>query len=141
ISRSWDWKFISTEINIKFLRKNLAGLASKLDWHTVMDRLFNDEEMISKCLRDESFKVLLNIYLPDNFIIAHQKYLWTPRLIYFFEQQNLIQWETKPYINGFDTNENVVWDKSTFQKFHDRITTEQGLLNISERISDYELIE
>src|SRR5690606_38571596 len=29
----------------------------------------------------------------------------------------------------------------TFQKFNDRITTEQGLQNISERISDYKLIE
>lgn len=141
ISKNWNWKFISEEINLNFLYKNISGLASKLDWHTILNRFFSNEEITTKCLNDESFKALLKQHLPDNFVVAHQKYLWTSNLIDFFEQQNLIQWETKSYINGFDTNENVEWNKIIFQKHHSRITTEIGFLNVSQQISDYSLIE
>jgi hypothetical protein len=92
-------------------------------------------------LNDESFKTLLKLYLPEIFVVAHQKYLWTPDLIDFFENQNLIQWETHKYISGFDTNENVEWSRPIFQKYHNRITTENGFLNVSKHISDYSLIK
>lgn len=140
ISKNWNWKIISEEINLNFLHKNISGLASKLNWHTVFNRFFINEEMTAKCLNDETFKSLLKQHLPENFVIDHQKYLWTPNLIDFFESQNLIQWETQKYINGFDTNENVEWSKPIFQKYHNRITTENGFLNVSKQISDYSLI-
>lgn len=140
ISKNWNWKFISEEINLNFLHKNISRLASKLNWHTVLNRFFNNEEISAKCLKDESFKILLKQHLPENFVVAHQNYLWTPNLIDFFEKQNLIQWESKPYINGFDTNENVEWDKTIFQKYHSRITTDGGFLNVSRQISEYSLI-
>jgi hypothetical protein len=140
ILKNWNWKFISEEINLNFLHKNISGLASKLDWHTVLNRFFINEELTVKCLNDESFKTLLKLYLPENFVVAHQKYLWTPDLIDFFENQNLIQWETQKYIKGFDTNENVVWSRPIFQRYHNRITTENGFLNVSKHISDYSLI-
>lgn len=141
ISKKWNWKFISEQINLNFLHKNISGLASKLDWHTVLNRFFTNEEIAEKCLKGETFKSLLKQHLPDNFVVAHQKYLWTLNLIDFFEQQNLIQWETKSYIKGLDTNENVKWSKALFEKYHSHITTESGFSNVSQRISDYRLIE
>ncbi len=140
ISKNWNWKLISEEINLNFLHKNISGLASKLNWDTVLNRFFINEELTVKCLNDESFKTLLKLYLPENFVVAHQKYLWTPDLIDFFENQNLIQWETLKYISGFDTNENVEWSRPIFQKYYNRITTENGFLNVSKHISDYSLI-
>lgn len=141
ISKSWNWQFISEELNLNFLHKNISELASKLDWHIVLNRFFNNLEITVKCLKEESFKSLLIQYLPDNFVVAHQKYLWTTSLIDFFDQQNLIQWESKTYINGFETNENVEWNRILFQKYQSRISTEKGFLNISKRITDYTLIE
>jgi len=141
ISKNWNWRFISEEINLNFLHKNISAFAGKLDWHIVLNRFFNNAEIIAKCLKEESFKLLLKQYLPDNFVVAHQKYLWTTSLIDFFEQQNLIHWESKAYINGFDTNENVEWDNTSFVKYNSRITTEVGFLNVSKQISDYSLIE
>ncbi|MBK9722596.1 MAG: DUF4433 domain-containing protein [Saprospiraceae bacterium] len=140
ILKNWNWKFISEEINLNFLHKNISGLASKLNWHTVLNRFFINEELTAKCLNDESFKTLLKQHLPENFVVAHQKYIWTPNLIDFFENQSLIQWETQKYINGFDTNENVEWSKPIFQKYHNRIISENGFLNVSKQISDYSLI-
>ena len=141
ISKNWNWKFISEEINLNFLHKSISGFASKLDWHTVLNRFFNNEEITERYLKDESFKSLFKQHLPDNFVVAHQKYLWTLNLIDFFEQQNLIQWETKSFIKGFDTNENVEWNKSIFEKYHKHITTESGFSNVSQRITDFSLIE
>lgn len=140
ISKNWNWKFISEEINLNFLYKNISGLASKLNWHTVLNRFFSNEEMTTKCLNDESFKSLLKQHLPENYVVAHQNYLWMPDIIYFFENQNLIQWETQKYIHGFDTNENVEWSKPIFQEYHNHIVTENGFLNVSKQISDYSLI-
>ncbi len=141
ISKNWNWNFISEEINLNFLNKNISELASKLNWHTVLNRFFSNEEITAKCLKHDTFKTLLKQYLPEDYVIAHQQYLWKINLIDFFEEQELIQWESKNYINGFDTNENVEWDKTIFLKFHNRITTESGFLNVSRNISDYTLIE
>jgi hypothetical protein len=140
LSKPWNWKFISKEFKDNFLYEQIHFIASKVDWHIVLERFFTSEEITSKCLEDESFKSLLKQHLPENFVIAHQKYLWTPELIDFFENQNLIQWETQKYIIGFDTNENVEWSNPIFQKYHNHITTENGFLNISKQISDYTLI-
>lgn len=140
LSKPWNWKFISEKFDINFLYKHISILAKRLDWHTVLNRFFINEEMAAKCLNDETFKSLLKLHLPENFVVAHQKYIWTPDLIDFFENQNLIQWETQKYINGFDTNDNVEWSKPIFQKYHNRISTENGFLNVSKHISDYSLI-
>ncbi len=129
ISKNWNWQFISEEINLNFLHKNISGLASKVIWETVLNRFFINEEITAKCLKDESFETLLKQYLPENFIIAHQKYIWTLDLIDFFEKQSLIQWETQSFIQGFDTNEKVEWSKVIFQKYHNRIMTESGFWN------------
>ena len=141
LSKPWNWKFISEKFEVKFLYNQISSLAEKVDWHIVLEKFFNNEEITSNCLKNDKFKSLLKQHLPDAFIIAHQKYLWTLDLIYFFEEQNLIQWETKTYIQGFDTNENIEWDKLVFEKYHTRITTERGFLNVSQHISDYSLIE
>lgn len=140
ILKNWNWKIISEEININFLHKNITVLASKLNWSTVLNRFFINEEITTRCLNEESFKSILKQHLPKNFVVAHQKYLWTLYLIDFFENLNLIQWETQKFINGFDTNENVEWNKPIFQKYHNRIISQNGFLNVSKQISDYSLI-
>jgi hypothetical protein len=140
LSKPWNWKFISKKFKDNFLYEQIHFFARKIDWNIVLERFFTSEEITSKCLKDKSFKALLKQHLPENFVIAHQRYLWTPELIDFFENQNLIQWETQKYIIGFDTNENVEWSKPIFKKYYDRIITEDGFLNISKQISDYSLI-
>jgi len=140
LTKPWNWKFISKEFKDNFLYEQIYFIASKVDWHIVLERFFTSEVITSKCLKDESFKSLFKQHLPENFVIAHQRYLWTPELIDFFENQNLIQWETQKYIIGFDTNENFEWINPIFHKYHKRIITVNGILNVSKNISDYSLI-
>lgn len=139
--KQWNWKYISDKINIDFLYKNIEGLVSKIVWPIVLNRLFNDEKMIAKCLKDENFKTVLKINLPNHYRISDQTFLWSLELIDFLEELNIINWETKSYIKGLDTNEGVEWDKKTFIKYHNKITTEQGFGNLSKLISDSSLIE
>jgi hypothetical protein len=141
LSKSWNWKFISNKFDIKFLYNQISSLANRVDWDSVLNRFFNDQEIIEMCLKDESFKKLLKEYLPENYIVSHQNYLWTKELIEFFDNQSLIQWETTSYINGLDTNENVKWDKEIFTQYYKNITSEQGFFNISKHISEYSFIE
>jgi hypothetical protein len=139
--KQWNWKYISEKININFLFKNIEGLASKIVWPIVLNRFFNDEKIIVKCLNDDNFKTLLKISLPDHYRISDQMFLWSLELIDFLEELNLINWETKPYIKGLDTNQDIKWDKKTFAKYHDKITTEKGFGNVSKLISDSSLID
>lgn len=141
LSKPWNWTFISTEFRLGFLYNQISSLAEKVDWHVILERFFSNEKIIAKCLQNEEFKSLLKMYLPVNFVIAHQKYLWNQSLIDFFQKENLIQWETRDYINGFDTNENVEWNKTVFQKYQSHISTEKGFLNVSQKISDDSLLE
>lgn len=141
ISKSWNWRFISLEINLQFLQKNILDLASKVDWHIVLMRFFTNEEITSKLLIDESFKLILGKYLPENFTITHENYLWTSSLIGFLDQENLIQWPSISHIKGFDTNDSVTWHKDIFLRFHDRIITNEGKRNVSQNITEFILIE
>jgi len=140
LSKTWNWKFISEKFKIEFLNAQISFLAEKVHWDTILNRFFTNEEITVRCSKDEAFKQLLKQHLPENFVVAHQKYLWALDLIDFFENQNLIQWETQSYIQGFDTNANVEWSKAIFEKYHNRITTENGFLNVSRQISDYSLL-
>jgi hypothetical protein len=139
--KPWNWKYISEEININFLYKNIEGLASKIVWPKVLNRFFNDEKILVKCLKDENFKSLLKTSLPNYYRVSDQKFLWSTEIIDFLEELSLINWETKPYIKGLDTNEGIEWNKKTFTKYHDKITTEKGFANVSKHITDSSLID
>ncbi|MDP4704030.1 MAG: hypothetical protein NWS05_03135 [Polaribacter sp.] len=141
LSKSWNWKFISDKFDIKFLYNQISSLATKVDWEIVLNRFFNDEEIIKKCLINEDFKELLKKQLPENFVVSHQNYLWTKVLIEFLDNLHLIQWETTSYINGLDTNEHLVWNKDIFPQYYKNVTSEQGFFNVSKHITEYSFIE
>jgi len=141
LSKPWNWKFISDKFEIGFLYGQISSLAAKVNWGSVLDRIFMDADISAKCLKSEPFKSLLKKHLPIDYIIADQKYFWTKELIDFFQQQNLIQWETASYIKGFDTNQHVDWGEEIFSTYQSRITTERGRFNISKNITDPSFIE
>ena len=141
LSKSWNWKFISDKFDVKFLYNQIPSLATKVDWEIVLNRFFNEEEIIKKCLINEDFKELLKKQLPENFVVSHQNYIWTKELIEFLDNLNLIQWETTSYINGFDTNENVNWNKDIFHNYYKNITSAQGFFYVSKNITEYSFIE
>ncbi|WP_229219055.1 DarT ssDNA thymidine ADP-ribosyltransferase family protein [Dyadobacter sediminis] len=141
LAKPWNWKFISNKFDIKFLYDQTLLLGVKFDWPIILQRFFGDKEITNKCLEDHTFRSALKKNLPLNFVVAHQKYFWTIGLIDFFENENLIQWDSASFINGFDTNVYVDWDNDIFMRYHGRIKTSKGYFNVSNRITDYGLIE
>lgn len=141
ISKNWDWKFISENININFLYKNIEALASKINWEITLNRFFNNEDIIHKCISEFTLAEVLKLYLPNNFRITHQNYIWSVRVIDFFENLNLINWETTSYSDGFDTNEYVNWDLTIFEKYKQKIISNKGLYNVSTLINNIEIIK
>ncbi len=141
VNKNWDWKYISENININFLYKNLDKLASILNWELVLYRFFNNEELIDRYINESILHETVKVHLPNNFIIAHQNYIWSLDVIDFFEKLELINWETTSYSDGFDTNEYVNWSLDIFEKYNHKIISEKGLYNISSLISDIEIIK
>jgi hypothetical protein len=140
LKNSWDWKFISEEININYLYQNIAKFSVRVIWDIVLNRFFNDENILNKCISDKNFKQILKSELPENFNISHQEYLWSIEVISFFDNLNLINWETTSYSKGFDTNTSVHWSESVFNRFASKATSEKGIANISALITDKSLL-
>lgn len=140
LKNSWDWKYISEEININYLYQNISKLSSHVIWNIVLNRFFNDEGISKKCTSGNEFSQLLQSKLPENFSIAHQDYLWSIEVISFFDSLELINWETTSYSIGFDTNTSIEWRKDIFDNFSNKINSEQGFTNISSLINDKSLL-
>ena len=140
LKNSWDWKYISEEININYLYQNISKFSVRVIWDIVLNRFFNDESILKKCISDKKFKQTLNSALPENFNISQQKYLWSIEVISFFDNLNLINWETTSYSKGFDTNISVHWSEDVFNSFSSKVISEKGIANISSLITDNSLL-
>jgi Ca2+-binding EF-hand superfamily protein len=140
-SKAWDWKWISQKSSEKFLYEHIASFANKIDWPIVLNRFFNNPEIMARCLNDTHFKTIFNRHLPANYNAAHEKYNWTKALIDLFEEQQLLQWPSASYIKGFESNEHVIWNNDIFNSYHQKITTAAGYRNVSRCISDPALPE
>ena len=140
IKKYWNWAYISKEISITYLYKNIFKFSGKINWDIVLERFFNDKEILNKCLDDDDFKLVLKTNLPEYFSISHQNYFWSEEVISFFDKLNLINWETTSYSKGFDTNVNVDWTAKIFDKFSHNIISEKGYTNVSSLISDNSLL-
>jgi hypothetical protein len=66
--------------------------------------------------------------------------LWSIEVISFFDDLNLINWETTSYSKGFDTNIHVHWSEDVFYCFSCKVTSEKGIANISSLITDKSLL-
>lgn len=140
LKNSWNWKYISEEININYLYQNISRFAGQVIWDIVLNRFFNDKGVLNKCITDRNFKQTLSSSLPENFNISHQKYLWSFEVISFFDNLDLISWETTSYSKGFDTNTSVLWSKDVFDRYSNKVTSESGIANISSLITDKTLL-
>lgn len=138
--KPWDWKYISLEIKLQVLFKHLRLFASFIDWEITLQRFFTDLGITKTCLSSGNFKVLIQQFLPENFVIKNQSYIWSASLITFFDNLGLIQWDTHSYIDGFDQNKTVKWDIDTFVSFHNNINTPVGFSTVSAQIQDSELL-
>ena len=140
LQNPWDWEYISENIKVEYLFKHIIQFSSKINWNTVLDRFFNNQDVLSKCIISQTFKKVLTESLPENFVIAHQNYSWSFELISYLDDLGLINWVSKPYSKGFDTNQYILWDKRIFKKFSTRIITEEGYSNISSLVTERETI-
>lgn len=137
---NWNWNYVFKEIKIRYLFQHLSDFDFRIDWTIVLERFFNDPEIIKLCLNDKSFIAYLTERLPANFVISHQKYIWTLETLSFFDSMGRINWETNSYMTGIDTSPHIIWDEAILIKFHQRITTHAGKRHISCSICSTELL-
>jgi hypothetical protein len=140
LKKSWNWKYISEEIKIEYLYHNISIFSNRIDWDIVLNRFFNNINILQKCVSDNSFKALLKNSLPEIFKIDHQNYAWSIQVISFFDELGLINWETYAFIKGFDTNEYILWNKALFVNYSRKIKTEAGYSSVSKQIEDKSLL-
>lgn len=138
---NWNWTYVFKEIKIRYLFQHLSNFDFRIDWVIVLERFFNDPEIIKLCLNDESFIAYLRGRLPVDFVISHQKYIWTLETLSFFDSMGRINWETNSYMTGIDTSPHLIWDEAILYKFQQQINTQVGKRYISSSICSTELLK
>ncbi|WP_417558321.1 DarT ssDNA thymidine ADP-ribosyltransferase family protein [Mesoflavibacter zeaxanthinifaciens] len=132
----WDWKYISSEINLNIVYNQLALFAPYINWEIVLKRFFTNEAIIKTFLVDKPFQRRLKELLPRSFRINSQEYHFTKELVTVFNDLDLIDWESEAFLKGFDTNKYLVWDRIFFDAFQENIKTEEGFTYVSSVLLD-----
>ena len=132
----WDWKYISSEINLITVYKHLDIFAPYINWEIILKRFFTNEGIIETFLADKSFQEKLKNLLPKNISVTTQEYYFTKELVSVLDNLEIVDWETEVYKKGFDTNEYLGWNYAFFEAFQEKIKTEEGFTFVSSKLQD-----
>jgi hypothetical protein len=135
LKNPWNWQHVSVEIKLNYLYKHITVLAPYISWPVVMERLFSDPILSEACISNRFFEELIRQWLPENFVITRQRYIWHTASISFFDRLGLISWITTNYIPGFDANSYVTWNEDIFAAFSAKIQSREGFVQVSRSVS------
>jgi len=141
--KNWDYSYISNKYDLAFLLGNISEIGEHVKLETIIKRGFTDNYWYKQFCYFEEFKSSLQSAKENqlsDFVITNQEFIWDIHSIDFFNNINLINWESGRYSFGFECNPHVSWDNEIFSKYHHLIKTEKGYSHISRSISDVSLI-
>ena len=138
----WDWQFVVTEYPIDFIVSNITVLYPHINMQILVQRIFTDNELANLYATSQPLKDSIRASeLPLRFNANSLGFVWTDEIIDFCESCGLISWPSTTYKMGFECNPNLVWDANFFQKYSDKVTTQQGYSWVSRRVTDSSIVD
>ncbi len=141
---SWDWIYITMNYPVDFLLNNIINLAGYLNLSLLLDRFFKDSAVIESVIGSIDFKTAINNN-HDNLIKVYtannRKYHWLDSVIRFFEETDLLFWNSTQYTLGFSHNPELTWDVYFFLKHFTKIKNENDCSYISANITDSSVVD
>lgn len=144
--KRWDWNIIGTEFSLDFLYDNLRVIQKYILSESFFDRIFTDSIWGEKFATNEDFINAIKDASKDNGILSscilnNKDYIWSPQIIDTLSESGLLNWESTPYMAGFECNQSITWNKSFFDRFSKNIKTEVGRSFISKSITDIDILK
>lgn len=142
--RRWDWNTISTEANLDYILENIVSFSDYLQFEIIMSRAFVSEKYSELYCDSDEFIFAINKkkgWLQNVYDANHAGYLWSIKLIDWHEQLGFINWKSENNIDGFECNNNILWNAEVFGKYSDRPFSIKGLNHISKSITENILID
>lgn len=140
----WDWGYISNNYPVEFLIDNLEEIHQHLSLPVLLDRIFANPDNVALGINSTELKRILkeeNSEVRNTFNANQKEYVWSNEVISFFEETQLISWQSSIYRNGFELNPYLKWGKEFFAKYHHNISTLKGFSHVSSAISDNSIVD
>ena len=141
---SWDWHYISSDYPLDFVLENVDTFSSYLLLPILIDRVFTDVSYSKKGADSQSLRRVVKTAQSKshNYLNVNEKpYIWSDKVIDFFENSNLLFWEGGLYQRGFVYNRSLVWDNVFFSKYYQKLTLEDSFNYISSRLADNSAVD
>lgn len=136
----WDWRYVVGAISQQFLWDQLPSLAAHLPWPQVLERLIGAGQPTPANFELSRLLSLVQTHRHDINPLTTQNLAWTPELIAYFDNLELLHWTSSRSVLGFECNPSVTWVPEHFTRYHHRVQTVQGAAHISAQIGSLDLV-
>lgn len=145
LDKRWDWNKIESEFDLQFIYDNIKTIGGYFSYNSLFDRVFTDKKWADKFATSSSFIIEVSEASksggPLSTAIFNDKdYIWTTNVIDLLIDNGLLCWVSTPYMPGFECNTKLEWSKDFFNRYSSNITTDEGRMVISSKISDISIL-
>ena len=140
--KSWDWTYISKAYDLNYILDNIELLAKRLDLKVVTTRALSTTEFSKAFCRSDIFKNELKNSIESSntpFNVNTSNLIWNNECINFLEAAGALTW-CVPIVGGFECNQFILWDKSFFNLYSNRIKTSLAYTAVTSRVSDFTIV-
>lgn len=141
--KSWDWAYISDAYDLNYILENIELLSKRLNLKVVTTRALSTTEFSKAFCRSDIFKKELKNSIASShtpFNVNTSNLIWDYECIDFLEEVGALTW-CVPIVGGFECNQFIIWDKSFFNHYSNRINTAPAYNAVTSRVSDFTIVE
>ena len=136
----WRWDTVQDQLGLQFVWDNLAALQMHVRWPQLLGQL-----LAPNAPRPVGFDLpqLLELVRTNRERIqpfSNEMLDWTPDLIQFFDDQQLLHWSSNAYSAGFEVHPAVPWSAAHLARYHHRVHTPTGRAYVSAHLPDLALV-
>ncbi|MBJ6146315.1 DarT ssDNA thymidine ADP-ribosyltransferase family protein [Hymenobacter sp. BT559] len=136
----WNWRYVAGALSQQFLWDQLPSLAAYLPWPQVLERLLGSGQPTPVNFALSRLLKLVQTHHDDINPLTTQNLAWTPELVAFFDNLELLHWASSSLAPGFECHPSVTWTAEHFTRYHHRVHTAQGAAHVSAQIGSLDLV-
>lgn len=145
LDKRWDWDVVESTFDLNFILNNITSFSQYLNYISLLDRVFSDEEWSIKYCKNKEFISALKYASSDkgplaSYVLNNKEYIWSDLVIKVLTEIGLLCWESTPYMLGFECNDKLVWNETFFDKYAKFVISPQGYSHVSASINDIYII-
>jgi hypothetical protein len=137
----WDWHYLQTAVlPSQFFWDHLPQLARYLNWNILITSFLEPSAPPIQGFQLKRFLEHVVEHQQVIYPLTSEHLAWTEELIAFFDNVDLLRWESNASSHGFELNQHIAWTRDYFVRYHQRVLTAVGKTNVSRHVEDVALL-